>query len=107
MTLALAFPIDWPEPFGLVMIEAMACGTPVIAYGKGGSLETVKGGETGVFFGAQTVESIQEAVHRFETLTFDPAAIRAHAERFSAPRFRSEFSRFAGERYAAFVEARR
>lgn len=107
MQRARAFVFAAEEDFGIVPLEAQACGTPVIAYGKGGSLETVKGGETGLFFDAQTVSSLQEAVRRFEGMTFDPAAARAHAERFSAPRFRSEFSRFASERYAAFQEAQR
>ncbi len=109
MQRARAFVFAAEEDFGIVPLEAQACGTPVIAYGKGGSLETVRGsgeGPTGVHFDAQTVESLREAVRRFEGLTFDPAALRAHAETFSVPRFRGEFSRFVDERYQAFMEAR-
>ena len=110
MQRARAFVFAAEEDFGIVPLEAQACGTPVIAYGKGGSLETVRGsGEepTGVHFDAQTPESLREAVRRFEGLTFDPAALRAHAETFSVPRFRDEFDRFVNERYQAFMEARR
>ena len=58
---ALLFPIDWPEPFGLVMIEAIACGTPVIAYDGGAVPEVIKDGQTG--FIAKSLEGAAEAVH--------------------------------------------
>lgn len=106
MQRARAFVFAAKEDFGIVPLEAQACGTPVVAFGKGGSLETVRAGETGVFFGEQTAPSIQEAVRRFETLSFDPETVRRHAERFSAPRFRDEFRRFAEAHYKAFLEAR-
>jgi glycosyltransferase involved in cell wall biosynthesis len=78
---ALLFPIDWPEPFGLVMIEAMACGTPVVAWRCGSTTEIVEPGETG-----RIVESMDEAIAAVrEVMTFDRAAIRACFElRFSA-----------------------
>jgi glycosyltransferase involved in cell wall biosynthesis len=85
---ALVFPGE--EDFGIVPVEAMASGRPVIAYGRGGALETVKEGETGVFFHAQTPDSLTEAVRRFESMRFDPARIRAHALRFGKQRFRNE-----------------
>ena len=93
---ARAFVFAAEEDFGILPVEAQACGTPVIAYGKGGCLETVSDGRTGVFFDAQTVESLQEAVERFESIeqSFDPEAIRAHATLFSVDRFRREFSDF-------------
>ena len=88
------------EDFGILPVEAQACGTPVIAYGAGGALETVRGlgiaadGErpTGLFFAEQTVASLAEAVERFEAnaAAFSPAACRANALRFSAERFRAE-----------------
>lgn len=111
MQRARAFVFAAEEDFGIVPLEAQACGTPVIAFGKGGSLETVRGvghrpDPTGVFFGAQTIPSLREAVERFEKLTFDPAVIRAHAETFSVPRFRDEFGHFIDERYRAFLESR-
>jgi glycosyltransferase involved in cell wall biosynthesis len=78
---ALLFPIDWPEPFGLVMIEAMACGTPVIAWGNGSVPEVVEHGLTG--FIVHSLTEAREAVGRLGEL--DRAAIRArYEERFSA-----------------------
>ena len=106
MQRARAFVFAAEEDFGIVPLEAQACGTPVVAFGKGGSLETVRAGETGVFFGEQTAVSIQEAVRRFETLRFDPKVVREHAERFSAPRFRDEFRGFVEKHYGAFLEAK-
>ena len=79
------------EDFGILPVEAQACGTPVIAFGKGASLETVKRNITGLFFEEQTPEAIREAVDRFEQLEFDPSVIRAHAESFNADRFSKEF----------------
>ena len=68
----------------------MASGRPVIAFGRGGALETVVDGKTGLFFREQTVESLIEAVERFESLehTFDPHAIRRHAEAFERTTFK-------------------
>src|SRR6201996_22480 len=78
---ALLFPIDWPEPFGLVMIEAMACGTPVIAYPSGSVPEVVEDGVTG--FIVENEEEATAAVHRLDAL--DRKKIRARFEqRFSA-----------------------
>jgi glycosyltransferase involved in cell wall biosynthesis len=78
---ALLFPVDWPEPFGLVMIEAMACGTPVIAYACGSVPEVIEDGLTG--FIVQSEDEAVEAVRRLPTL--DRAAIRRRfEERFSA-----------------------
>ena len=78
---ALLFPIDWPEPFGLVMIEAMACGTPVVAFRCGSAPEIVEDGETG--FLVDTVEQAVAAAARAPLL--DREAVRAHFElRFSA-----------------------
>jgi len=89
------------EDFGIMPVEAQSCGTPVIAFRKGGSLETVKEGETGLFFEEQTPESIRAAVSRFETIqdTFDPIKIRAHAETFSSGRFAREFSEWVRKEY--------
>jgi glycosyltransferase involved in cell wall biosynthesis len=80
---ALLFPIDWPEPFGLVMIEALACGTPVIARPLGSVPEVIVPGRTG--FIADTVEEIAEAVRHLDRI--DRAACRREAEaRFSVER---------------------
>jgi len=85
---ALLFPIDWPEPFGLVMIEAMACGTPVIARPCGSVPELVEDGRTG--FVGDTVEDLVEAVKRIDTI--DRAECRRHVERrFSVPRMADDY----------------
>jgi glycosyltransferase involved in cell wall biosynthesis len=99
MQSARAFVFAAEEDFGITPVEAQACGTPVIAYGRGGSLETVNGigagrrwtGEpTGLFFDAQTPDSLMAAVERFEALSepISAQACRAHAERFSIAAFR-------------------
>ncbi len=82
------------EDFGIVPVEAQACGTPVIAFGRGGVTESVIDGQTGIFYSAQTVEAINAAVHKFETISFDPVVIRKNAERFSTERFSREFAKF-------------
>ena len=75
--LALLFPISWPEPFGLVMIEAMACGTPVIAFNQGAVPEVIRDGKTGFI-----VENVEQAVHAVAHLdTIDRAVVRATFER--------------------------
>jgi len=88
---ARAFVFAAEEDFGILPVEAQACGTPVIAYGVGGVQDSVVDGVTGVFFGAQTAEAIAEGVRRLEGGSFSPKACRANAERFSVPRFRAEF----------------
>lgn len=112
MARAQAFVFAAEEDFGIMPVEAQACGTPVIAYGRGGARETVRGlddasGPTGVFFEHQTVESLREAVSRFEAMRerFDPQACRRNAERFSASRFREAFSRFVDNEFAVFRDS--
>src|SRR5438105_1841677 len=85
---ALLFPIDWPEPFGLVMIEAMACGTPVVAYARGSVPEIIEHGKTG--FLVSNIDEAAAAVARIETL--DRRRCRAVFEdRFSASRMCSNY----------------
>jgi glycosyltransferase involved in cell wall biosynthesis len=104
MRQARAFVFAAKEDFGIVLLEAQACGTPVIAFGGGGAMETVKDGTTGIFFPEQTVESLAAAVRRFETMTFDPQACRANAVRFAPERFRQEFSSFVEDQWQAFCK---
>jgi glycosyltransferase involved in cell wall biosynthesis len=89
-----AFIFPGIEDFGITPLEAQASGTPVIAYGEGGALETVIDAETGLFFDAQTADSLVDAVDRFEGMQLDPLACRRQAERFSEPRFRREIKEF-------------
>lgn len=91
------------EDFGIAVLEAQATGTPVIALGKGGSLETVTD-QTGLFFQEQSVESMAAAIAQFEERVFDPQIIRSHAERFSRERFNLEFKAFVEEKWKAFSE---
>lgn len=102
MQRARAFVFAAEEDFGITPVEAQACGTPVIAFGKGGSLETVVSGLTGVFFQEQSVDSILESVDRFESMAFDSLRIRAHAEQFSEERFRVEFRTFVEAQLEVF-----
>ena len=94
MANAKAFLFPPLEDFGLVPIEAMAMGTPVIAYGEGGALETVVDGVTGVFFSPQTPESLNQAIERFETMGWDRDRIREHAEQFSKERFQENIRNY-------------
>jgi glycosyltransferase involved in cell wall biosynthesis len=82
------------EDFGIVPVEAMAAGVPVIAYKSGGVKETVVEGETGVFFDALTAESLKEAIRRFEKIKFDPEACMRQAGKFSKERFGKEIRQF-------------
>jgi len=94
---ALIFPGE--EDFGIAPVEAQACGRPVVAYGRGGALETIIPGKTGLFFYEQTPESVNAAVSELEAHqdAFDPDTIRANAERFSKERFQKEFESFVKE----------
>ncbi|WP_087086795.1 glycosyltransferase family 4 protein [Caballeronia catudaia] len=111
MRRAKAFIFNAEEDFGIVPVEAQACGTPVIAFGSGGAKETIisdaSRGTTGLFYAAQTPDAIMDAVARFESLAtpIDPRACRQNAERFSAERFRQSFRSYCEKRYAEFVES--
>ena len=89
---AKAFVFAANEDFGISLIEAQACGTPVIAFGKGGAKEAVIEGETGLFFYKQEPEAIIEVIKEFERIKFDPLKLRKNAEKFSKKRFKEEFS---------------
>ena len=101
MQRAKAFVFAAEEDFGITPVEAQACGTPVIAYGRGGALETVLSPDhgrvaTGVFFQEQSVASIIDAVTRFNTMDpkISPHACRDNALRFSPQRFRQEIQEY-------------
>ncbi len=82
------------EDFGIVPVEAQACGKPVLTYGCGGALETVLHGRTGLFFPEQTEASLEAAVRSLDDLPFDGDAARTNSLRFSRPRFESAFLEF-------------
>lgn len=106
---ALVFAAE--EDFGITPVEAQACGTPVIAFGRGGALETVRGlghgpAPTGLWFGEQTEEAVADAVLRFDAAAdqFSVQACRAQAERFSVDRFRSSLAAFVDASWQAFCD---
>lgn len=126
MQRAKAFIFAAEEDFGIVPLEAQACGTAVIAYGKGGCTETIvpamdaatgaadtrieagmaaaPSRPTGVFFYEQTAEAIVAAVKNFESITIDPTACRANAERFSIAKFRETFTAFVSSKWEQYIQ---
>jgi len=100
---ARAFVYAAQEDFGIVPVEAQACGTPVIAYGKGGALETVIPGKTGLLFNQQTAEALVSAIEDFERLpAFNPLTLRKNAERFGKERFKREMFAFVEDKVKAY-----
>ncbi len=91
---ARAFLFPGIEDFGLTPLEAMAGGTPVLAYGEGGARETVVDGETGLFFREQNAESLAVCIEEFESYNFSASACRARAEQFSRENFKKEILAF-------------
>ncbi|MEL5449053.1 glycosyltransferase family 4 protein [Serratia bockelmannii] len=112
MQKAKAFVFAAEEDFGITPVEAQACGTPVIAYGRGGALETVVStahpNPTGVFFDKQDVSAVVEAVKTFESSAslFEPQSCRNNAIRFSDERFRNEISNYINDKWEFFENER-
>ena len=104
MQKAKAFVFAAEEDFGIIPVEAQACGTPVIAFGKGGALETVLENQTGVFFEEQSIQKLKEAITAFEKLKFDPKKIREHATKFSKQRFENEMKAFVESKFKEHLE---
>jgi glycosyltransferase involved in cell wall biosynthesis len=102
---ALLFPGE--EDFGIVPVEAMASGKPVIAFGKGGATETVIEGVSGTLFEKQTIGSFSDAMRRFERMEFDARSIRAHAETFDRKVYSDKMGEFITEKWNAWNTTRR
>ena len=108
MQRAKAFVFAAEEDFGITPVEAQACGTPVIAYGKGGVLETVRPlgvkEPTGLFFNEQSIDALCAAVNRFEQQAemIESGFCRKNAERFSSARFEREFTLFVEAKWQQF-----
>jgi glycosyltransferase involved in cell wall biosynthesis len=93
---ALVFP--QLEDFGITPVECMASGRPVIAYSQGGAQDTIVDGETGLFFHKQSVQSLSNALTKFEKQTWDAKEIRNHSHKFSEKRFHKELTEFLNEK---------
>ena len=88
------------EDFGIVPVEAMSAGCPVIAYKKGGALEYVVEGKTGIFFDKQTPDTLISTIKRFESMKFDEKEIRTHAKQFDESVFTEKIKKFVADKIA-------
>lgn len=100
---AQAFIFAANEDFGIVPLEAQACGTPVVAFGAGGSLETVIDRKTGMYFQSQNKDSLIDTLLKFENEKFDYYEIRKNAEKFSSKIFKQEFKNLIYSEYKEFI----
>jgi glycosyltransferase involved in cell wall biosynthesis len=97
---AFIFPAE--EDAGIMPLEAMACGTPVIAFGFGGALETIQQGITGEFFYEQSAESLKNVVNNFDSSKYNSQTIRTHALQFDKKIFQKRIKEFVEEKYRIF-----
>lgn len=93
-----AFVFPGEEDFGITPLEAQASGRPVIAYGKGGALETVVEGKTGLFFGEQSKESLKHTILKFNNMVWDKNEIREHALKFDEEIFKNKINKYIKEK---------
>ena len=93
------------DDFGIVPVEALAAGRPVVAFAAGGSLDSVRDGETGVLFAEPTPQALTAALDRLERLRFEPARLRAAAQRFDRTTFERRFGAFVDSSWETFVES--
>jgi len=99
-----AFIFPGEEDFGITALEAQASGRPVIAFGRGGVLETVEEGVSGVFFHNSSVDSLVEAINRFEKMVFDPVLIRESVISYDRAMFKERVKKFISEKYKNFTQ---
>jgi len=102
-----AFIFPQIEDAGIVPLEAMSAGRPVIALNRGGSLDSMKEKVTGIFFKEQTIGSLTDAIERFEKMTFDPKAIRAHARQFDVERFKEKIKNHINKKWEIFLNSKK
>jgi Glycosyltransferase len=100
-----AFIFPGEEDFGITPVEAQAAGRPVIAFRRGGALDTVREGLSGIFFDEQTPQALIEAVRRYRPEDFDPQAIRQHALSFDTRVFQDSIRRFVEEKFAEHLRS--
>lgn len=100
-----AFLFPGLEDFGITPVQAQAAGRPVIAYAGGGALDTVIPGETGLLLHEMTVESLMDAMQRFDDGDYDPVALRAHAEKFDTQVFKRKIGSYVEQAWEAFVRS--
>ncbi len=96
------FPTE--EDFGIVQVEALAAGAPVISYGKGGTLDIVQDGETGVFFYKQTVAELVKAIKKAEAIKFNPKLLNMRAKRFDTALFINKIQKVVADSYVKKME---
>ena len=108
MARAKAFVFAAEEDFGITPVEAQACGTPVICFGRGGALETVCEGVSGLYFMEQNTKELLEAVAKFEQSyeKFEPVKIRENSLKFSRSRFEAEIKSYVERKYEEFRMAK-